>query len=107
MNNIEIIKYEGNDRGFIGLFKEVGNVNENDKLFAFYALTNGLTINTETEDCTIDMVGNLRTKFMLEKHYFLNIPIKINPKNGRGFTIIQINDESQYDLIKTVVESLL
>ena len=103
INSVEVIKYEGTKETIIGLFKEKRK-EKGDKLFVFYALTDGLNIQCE-EDST-DYTYNPRID-ILSKNYSLNIPIKINPKNNRGFTIIEIADESQYDLIKTVVESLL
>lgn len=97
---MEIIKYEGNSKYIIILFKE------KDKLFVLYALTNALFIDSENEEADIGDYFSHITKFVLNHHVTVRIPL-IERENDKVFSIIQIDGEKAYDLIKTVVEDLL
>ena len=97
---MEIIKYEGNSNYIIILYKE------KDKLYVLYALTNALFIDSENEEVDIDGCFSRITKFVLNRHVTVHIPL-IERENNKVFSIIQIDNEKAYDLIKTVVEDLL
>ena len=97
---MEIIKYEGNSNYIIILYKE------KDKLFVLYALTNALFIDSENEEVDIDDCFSRITKFVLKCHVTIHIPL-IERKNNKIFSIIQVDNEKAYDLIKTVIEDLL
>lgn len=97
---MEIIKYEGNSNYIIILYKE------KDKLFVLYALTNALFIDSENEEVDIDDYFSRITKFVLNRHVTVHIPL-IERENNKVFSIIQVDNEKAYDLIKTVVEDLL
>lgn len=97
---MEIIKYEGNSKYIIILYKE------KDKLYVLYALTNALFINSENEEVDIAGCVSRITKFILHRHVTVHIPL-IERENNKVFSIIQVDNEKAYDLIKTVVEDLL
>ena len=97
---MEIIKYEGNSKYIVILYKE------KDKLFVLYALTNALFIDSENEEVDIDDCFSRITKFVLNRHVTVHIPL-IERENDKVFSIIQVDNEKAYDLIKTVVEDLL
>ena len=97
---MEIIKYEGNSNYIIILYKE------KDKLFVLYALTNALFIDSENEEVVIDDCFSRITKFVLNRHVAVHIPL-VERENNKIFSIIQADSEKAYDLIKTVVEDLL
>ena len=96
---MEIIKYEGNSKYIVVLYKE------EEKLYVFYALTNALFIDSESEEVDIDGFSHI-TKFVLNRHVTVHIPL-IERENNKVFSIIQVDTEKAYDLIKTVVEDLL
>lgn len=97
---MEIIKYEGNSKYIVILYKE------KDKLYVLYALTNALFIDSENEEVDIDDCFSRITKFVLSRHVTVHIPL-IERENNKVFSIIQVDNEKAYDLIKTVVEDLL
>lgn len=97
---MEIIKYEGNLKYIIILYKQ------NDKLYVLYSRTNGMSLNTEIENC--DIIGSyddIIAKFALRRDFTINIPLL--QRGNKVFSIIQVDNEKAYDLIKTVVEDLL
>lgn len=96
---MEIIKYEGNSKYIVILYKE------EEKLYVLYALTNALFIDSESEEVDIDGFSHI-TKFVLNRHVTVHIPL-IERENNKVFSIIQVDTEKAYDLIKTVVEDLL
>ena len=103
---MEIIKYEGNERYFIGLFKLKDDKN-NEKFYVIYAFTNPLSISSEIEDYNSENLYDFDYHFNIIKNkiHKVIIPFKIR-ENGKAFSIICIEDEKDYNLIKLVVESL-
>ena len=97
---MEIIKYEGNSKYIVILYKE------KDKLYVLYALTNALFIDSENEEVDMGDYFSRITKFVLHRHITVHIPL-IERENNKVFSIIQVDNEKAYDLIKTVVEDLL
>ena len=97
---MEIIKYEGNSNYIIILYKE------EEKLYVFYARTGALVLNSEVEDTSfLDDYKCIITKFSFKREFTINIPLL--QRGNKVFSIIQVNNEKAYDLIKTVVEDLL
>lgn len=97
---MEIIKYEGNSDYIIVLYKQ------DDKLYVLYARTGDMSLNNEIEDCDIvDCYENITTRFIVKHNFTINIPLL--QRNNKVFSIIQVDNEKAYDLIKTVVEDLL
>ena len=97
---MEIIKYEGNSNYIIILYKE------EEKLYVFYARTNSLILNSEVEDTSVlDNYEYIKTRFSFKRDFTINIPLL--QRGNKVFSIIQIDNEKAYDLIKTVVEDLL
>ena len=97
---MEIIKYEGNSNYIIILYKE------EEKLYVFYARTDSLVLNSEVEDASsLDDYGYIKTRFILKRDFTINIPLL--QRGNKMFSIIQVDNEKAYDLIKTVVEDLL
>lgn len=96
---MEIIRYEGNSKYIIILYKE------DDKLFVFYARTGELSLNDEVEDNVLDRCEDIRTRFIVRHNCTINIPLL--QRGNKVFSIIQVDSEKAYDLIKTVVEDLL
>ena len=97
---MEIIKYEGNSNYIIILYKE------EEKLYVFYARTGSLVLNSEVEDASfLDDYKDLRTRFSFKRDFTINIPLL--QRGNKVFSIIQVDSEKAYDLIKTVVEDLL
>lgn len=97
---MEIIKYEGNSRYIIILYKQ------NDKLYVLYASTGNMSLNNETEKC--DILGPYNetiTRVTFKRDFTINIPLL--QRGNKVFSITQIDNEKAYDLIKTVVEDLL
>lgn len=97
---MEIIKYEGNSKYIIVLYKQ------DDKLYVLYAPTGNMSLNSETED--YDMVGpynEITTTIIFKRDFTINIPLL--QRGNKVFSIIQVDSEKAYDLIKTVVEDLL
>lgn len=104
MEITKIIKYEGNERYFIGLFKLKDNKN-NEKFCVIYALTDPLSMSSEIEDNPENLYDfNCHFNIIQNRIYKVIIPFKIK-ENGNSFTMICIEDEKDYNLIKTVVES--
>ena len=97
---MEIIKYEGNSKYIIILYKE------KDKLYILYALTNALFIDSKIEEVDINDCFSRITKFILNRNVTVQIPL-IERKNNKIFSIIQVDNEKAYNLIKTVVEDLV
>lgn len=97
---MEVIKYEGNSDYIIILYKE------EEKLYVLYARTNSLSLNSETEETDVlDAYEHLRTVFSFRRNFTINIPLL--QRGNKVFSIIQVDSEKAYDLIKTVVEDLL
>ena len=97
---MEIIKYEGNSKYIIIMYKE------NDKLYIFYARTGSLILNSEVEDINfLDDYEYIKTRFSFKRDFTINIPLL--QRGNKVFSIIQVDNEKAYDLIKTVVEDLL
>ena len=96
---MEIIKYEGNSKYIIILYKE------EEKLYVFYARTGSLVLNSELEDAFLDNDKDIRTRFSFKRDFTITIPLLQRGK--RVFSIVQVDNEKAYDLIKTVVEDLL
>ena len=96
---MEIIKYEGNSNYIIILYKE------EEKLFVFYARTGSLMLNSELEDVILDDYEDIKTRFSFKRDFTINIPLL--QRGNKVFSIIQVDNEKAYDLIKTVVEDLL
>ena len=96
---MEVIKYEGNPQYIIILYKE------KDKLYVLYARTYSLSLNSEIETTDIDAGEHLRTVFSFRKDFTINIPLR--QRGNKVFSIIQVDNEKAYDLIKTVVEDLI
>jgi len=97
---MEIIKYEGNSKYIIILYKE------EEKLYVFYARTGSLILNSEVEDInTLDDYEYIKTRFSFKRDFTINIPLL--QRGNKVFSIIQVDNEKAYDLIKTVVEDLL
>ena len=96
---MEIIKYEGNSNYIIILYKE------EEKLYVFYARTGSLVINSELEDVILDDYEYIKTRFSFKRNFTINIPLL--QRGNKVFSIIQVDNEKAYDLIKTVVEDLL
>jgi len=97
---MEIIKYEGNSNYIIILYKE------EEKLYVFYARTDSLILNSELEDINVlDGYERIKTRFSFKRDFTINIPLL--QRGNKVFSIIQVDNEKAYDLIKTVVEDLL
>lgn len=97
---MKIIKYEGNSNYIIILYKE------EEKLYVFYARTGSLELNSEVEDINfLDDYEYIKTRFSFKKDFTINIPLL--QRGNKVFSIIQVDNEKAYDLIKTVVEDLL
>ena len=97
---MEIIKYEGNANYIIILYKE------EEKLYVFYARTDSLVLNSEVEDINcLDGYEYIKTRFSFKRDFTINIPLR--QRGNKVFSIIQVDNEKAYDLIKTVVEDLL
>lgn len=96
----DILKYQGNARYICILC-----INENDELIIFYALTEMLSIELNTEQTEYEITGCKRIVFSQLGNYEIKIPLEIT-KNNALFHIIKINDEKEYDHICSVVESL-
>ena len=97
---MEIIKYEGNSNYIIILYKE------EEKLYVFYARTGSLVLNSELEEASfLDDYEYIKTRFSFKRDFTINIPLL--QKGNKVFSIIQVDSEKAYDLIKTVVEDLL
>ena len=97
---MEIIKYEGNSNYIIILYKE------KEKLYVFYARTGALVLNSEVEDTSfLDGYEYINTRFSFKRDFTINIPLL--QRENKVFSIIQVDNEKAYDLIKTVVEDLL
>lgn len=89
---IEIIKYEGNERYFIALFKK------DNELYAIYAKPKSINLNLEAQS-----MDEFSFPLLMKKNCKLEIPFEL--KNNTLFSVIKITDTSQYDLIKNVLES--
>ena len=100
---MKIIKYEGNSKYIIILYSE------NDKLYVFYALTDKLMVDNEINRTYEyeDLPSYAGWPIVNSHKITVKIPLLNRPNNNKIFTIINIQDESEYDLIKTVVEDLL
>lgn len=97
---MEIIKYEGNSNYIIILYKE------EEKLYVFYARTGSLILNSKVEDVNfLDDYEYIKTRFSFKRDFTINIPLL--QRGNKVFSIIQVDNEKAYDLIKTVVEDLL
>lgn len=97
---MEIIKYEGNSNYIIILYKE------EEKLYVLYACTGSLVLNSELEDASfLDDYEYIKTRFSFKRDFTINIPLL--QRGNKVFSIIQVDNEKAYDLIKTVVEDLL
>lgn len=97
---MEIIKYEGNSKYIIILYKE------EEKLYVFYARTGSLVLNSELEDTSfLDDYEYIKTRYSFKRDFTINIPLL--QRGNKVFSIIQVDNEKAYDLIKTVVEDLL
>ena len=97
---MEIIKYEGKSNYIIILYKQ------DDELYVLYALTNPLVINGEVKTMNIlDGHERIITNFSFKKDFTINIPLL--QRENKIFSIIKVDNEEAYDLIKTVVEDLL
>ena len=96
---MEIIKYEGNSKYIVILYEQ------DNKLYVLYGLTNGISINNEVESCDLDIDIDIRTRFIIKHNCTINIPLL--ERGNKVFSIIQVDNEKAYDLIKTVVEDLL
>jgi len=97
---MEIIKYEGNSNYIIVLYKE------EEKLYVFYARTGSLVLNSELEEANfLDDYEYIKTRFSFKRDFTINIPLL--QRGNKVFSIIQVDNEKAYDLIKTVVEDLL
>lgn len=97
---MEIIKYEGNSNYIIILYKE------EEKLYVLYARTGSLVLNSELEDVSfLDDYEYIKTRFSFKRDFTINIPLL--QRENKVFSIIQVDSEKAYDLIKTVVEDLL
>lgn len=97
----EVLKYRGNSN-YICILA----LNEKDKLFVFYALTNGLVINTEKETADVDLGLSRKMTFSFYENYEINIPLKSTEQN-HIFHIVEIDNEKEYEHICSVVESLV
>ena len=93
----QILKYQGNENYICILC-----LDEKDELFVFYALTGKLSMSYEENDRyeSIDSI-----KYSFNKKCEINIPI-IETKNSSLFHLIKIDNEKEYNLICTIVESL-
>lgn len=97
---MEIIKYEGNSKYIVILYEQ------DDKLYVLYGLTDGMSINNEVESTDIlDDFEYIKTRFSFKRDFTINIPLL--QRGNKVFSIIQVDNEKAYDLIKTVVEDLL
>lgn len=96
---MEIIKYEGNSNYIIILYKE------EEKLYVFYARTGSLVLNSELDEVVLDDYEDIKTRFSFKRDFTINIPLL--QRGNKVFSIIQVDNEKAYDLIKTVVEDLL
>ena len=100
---MKIIKYEGNSKYIIILYSE------NDKLYVFYALTNKLMVDNEIDRTyEYEDLSSYSGWPIVNSHKItVKIPLLNRPNNNKIFTILNIQDESEYELIKTVLEDLL
>lgn len=96
---MEIIKYEGNSNYIVILYKE------EEKLYVFYARTGSLVLNSELDEVVLDGYEKINTRFSFKRDFTINIPLL--QRGNKVFSIIQVDNEKAYDLIKTVVEDLL
>lgn len=96
---MEIIKYEGNSNYIVILYKE------EEKLFVFYARTGSLVLNSELDEVVLDGYEDIKTRYSFKRDFTINIPLL--QRGNKVFSIIQVDNEKAYDLIKTVVEDLL
>lgn len=101
MEIIKIIKYEGKENYCIGLLDGKNN-NGEKQLLVFYCRTDGFNIRMKTDTQNLYTYIN---SIIEQKEYEINIPIKISTKNP-SFVIMTIEKEEDYELIKSVVESL-
>lgn len=97
---MEIIKYEGNSNYILILYKQDNN------LYILYARTEGLLLNTNVEeDEARNWNGEVIAKINTKRDFTINIPLL--QRGNKAFSIIQIENEKVYDLIKRVVEDIL
>lgn len=96
----EVLKYRGNSKYICILF-----LNEKDKLFVFYALTDNLIINAEKETTDYDLGLARNIIFNIYENYEITIPIKPT-EQSHLFHILEIENEKEYEHICAVVESL-
>ena len=97
---MEIIKYEGNANYILILYKQENN------LYIFYAHTKGLLLNSNIEEYEArnwneEVIAKINTK----RDFTINIPLL--QRGNKAFSIIQVDNEKVYDLIKRVVEDIL
>ena len=97
----EVLKYCGNSKYICALV-----LGEKDKLFVFYALTSGLVINTEKNTINYDLGRARKIIFDFYKDYEIKIQLKPTEQN-HIFHIVEIDNEKEYELICSVVESLV
>ncbi len=100
---MKIIKYEGNSKYIIILYSE------NDKLYVFYALTDKLMVDNEIDRTYEyeDLSSYVGWPIVNSHKITVKIPLLNRVNNNKIFTILNIHDESEYNLIKTVLEDLL
>lgn len=104
MEIIKIIKYEGKENYCIGLL-EGKNSNGEKQLFVFYCLTDGFNIQMKIDSSQKFSGYNTSYATIEQKEYEINIPIK-TPITNHSFVVMAIKKEEDYELIKSVVESL-
>ena len=97
----QVLKYQGNANYICILC-----LNEKDELIIFYALTDKLSIELNTEQTEYDITGCQRLVFSHLGNYEIKIPLEMT-KNNALFHIIKIDSEKEYDHICSVVESLV
>lgn len=97
---MKIIKYEGNSKYIIILYSE------NDKLYVFYALTDKLMVDNEINRTYEyeDLPSYAGWPIVNSHKLTVKIPLLNRPNSDKIFTIVNIQDESGYKLIKTVLE---
>ena len=79
-----------------------------EKLYVFYARTGSLALNSEVDNTNfLDGYDYeyIKTRFSFKRDFTINIPLL--QRGNKVFSIIQVDGEKAYDLIKTVVEDLL
>lgn len=96
----EILKYRGNSNYICILC-----LNEKDELIIFYALTEKLIIELNTDQTKDDVVCT-KIVFPYSRNCEIKIPLEIT-KNNAFFHIIKIDSEKEYEHICSVVESLV